>query len=394
MKLLHTSDWHVGKAIRGHSRSDEHRAVLDEIVSVAAREAVDLVVVAGDLFETAAPTAESEAIVYETFLRLSQVAPVVAISGNHDNPRRLMAVAPLLQLGRVTMVTEPLAPSAGGVIDVEVGAGTGTVTTVRLALLPFVSQRGIVRADDLMSDAAFQNAQLYADRMYRVVGALSESFSPETVNVFVGHAFVQGGAAGGGERLAHLADEYSVPTTAFPPTATYVALGHLHRPQVVRGATAIHYCGSPLQLDFGEEAQAKQVNVVELEPGLPAKVRAVLLDSGRPLRTLVGSLDDLSGLAETKLVTGSDESDRPWLRVRLQEQARAGLADEVRELLGAGVVDVVIEHDAPVVRPRRRRDGRSPQELFDEFLAQRSIEDPRLHVGFAQLLEDIEGGAA
>ncbi len=395
MKFLHTSDWHVGKAIRGHSRADEHRAVLDEIINIAEREAVDLVIVAGDLFETASPTPESESIVYDTFLRLAAVAPVVAISGNHDNPRRLNAVAPLLELGRVTMVTEPRAPNDGGVIDVVVGEGTDQ-ETVRIALLPFVSQRSIVRADDLMADAAFQNVQLYADRMHRVVGALSASFSADTVNLIVGHAFVQGGAAGGGERPAHLADEYSVPTTAFPSTANYVALGHLHRPQVVRGATAIHYCGSPLQLDFGEEAQIKQVNIVEASPGLPAKMTAVPLSAGRSLRTVVGTLAELADMVETSLVTDTGQG-APWLRVRVREATRPGLADEVRELLGPCVVDVVVEHDGPVASPRVRRDGRSPQELFAEFLSDRDIVDPRLEAGFSLLLEDVstaDGGAA
>ena len=86
MKLLHTSDWHVGKAIRGHSRADEHRAVLSEIVGVASDHAVDLIIVAGDLFETAAPTAEAEKIVYNALLELSQTGATLAvISGNHDN---------------------------------------------------------------------------------------------------------------------------------------------------------------------------------------------------------------------------------------------------------------------------------------------------------------------
>ncbi len=387
MKFLHTSDWHVGKAIRGHSRADEHRAVLGEIIGIAESEAVDLVIVAGDLFETASPMPEAESIVYEAFLRLAAVAPVVAISGNHDNPRRLNAVAPLLELGRVTMVTEPKAPNDGGVIDLVVGEGSGQ-ETVRIALLPFVSQRSIVRADDLMTDAAFQNVQLYADRMHRVVGALSTSFSADTVNLIVAHAFVQGGAVGGGERAAHLADEYSVPTTAFPSTASYVALGHLHRPQVVRGATAIHYCGSPLQLDFGEESQTKQVNIVEASPGLPAKMTAVPLTAGRSLRTVVGTLAELADLVGTPLVSGTGQGS-PWLRVRVREATRPGLADEVRELLGPGVVDVVVEHDGPIASPRVRRDGRSPQELFSEFLSDRAIKDPRLEVGFSQLLEDV-----
>ncbi len=398
MKFLHTSDWHVGKAIRGHSRADEHRAVLDEIIAIAQTEAVDLVIVAGDLFETTSPTPEAEAIVYDAFLRLAKIAPVVAISGNHDNPRRLRAIAPLLELGRVTMVTEPKAPNDGGVLDLVVGSagegdedGAGDVTAktkVRIALLPFVSQRSIVRADDLMSDAAFQNVQLYADRMHRVVGALSASFSADTVNLIVAHAFVQGGATGGGERAAHLADEYSVPTTAFPSTASYVALGHLHRAQVVRGATAIHYCGSPLQLDFGEEAQTKQVNIVDVSPGLPAKVAAVALSAGRSLRTIVGTLSELADLVGTSLVSDTGQGP-PWLRVRVREATRPGLADEVRELLGPGVVDVVVEHDGPIASPRVRRDGRSPQQLFAEFLSDRAIEDSRLQAGFSQLLEDV-----
>lgn len=391
MKMLHTSDWHVGKAIRGQSRSEEHRRVLSEIVQIATVEAVDLVIVAGDLFETSSPSPEAEAIVYDAFLRLSNVAPVVCISGNHDNPRRLGAVAPLLQLGRVTMVTEPLSPAKGGVVDIDVLIADGTDLTVRIALLPFVSQRSIVKADELMASAAFENAQRYADRMHRVLGALSESFSAETVNVIVAHAFVQGGAAGGGERAAHLVEEYSVPTTAFPASATYVALGHLHRPQVVRGATAIHYCGSPLQLDFGEEAQLKQVNVVEAHPGLPAKVRAVQLETVRQLRTIVGSLADLAGLVGDPIISDTGNG-LPWLRVRLQELPRPGLADEVRDLLGPGVVDVVIEHDKSPAPKRVRRDGRSPIELFGDFLDERAIDDDRLRAGFAELLEVVDAG--
>src|SRR5690349_2130715 len=96
MKILHTADWHVGKTVRGHSRADEHRAVLDELVAVAEAREVDLVIVAGDLFDTASPTPESEQIVYQALLGLRATgAQVVVIAGNHDNPHRLLAVAPL-----------------------------------------------------------------------------------------------------------------------------------------------------------------------------------------------------------------------------------------------------------------------------------------------------------
>ena len=120
VKFLHTGDWHVGKTMRGRSRADEHRAVLDEIAALAAAEQVDAVLVAGDLFDTAAPTAESEQIVYGALLALARSgAHVVVVSGNHDNERRLQAVAPLLELGRVTMAASFRRPDEGGVVEVS-----------------------------------------------------------------------------------------------------------------------------------------------------------------------------------------------------------------------------------------------------------------------------------
>lgn len=351
--------------------------MLSEIVGIAQHEAVDLIVMAGDLFETAAPNPESEALVYEAFLQLAAVAPVLAIAGNHDNPRRFRAIAPLLELGRVTLLPEAVGPAAGGTLDLTVADGT----PVKVAMLPFVSQRAIVRAEQLMDDAAFEQAQLYSDRLQRVLGALTSSFSAESVNLVVAHAFVQGGAVGGGERSAHLQEEYAVPALAFPATAGYVALGHLHRPQVVRGATSIHYCGSPLQLDFGEGEQEKQVNLVELQPGLPAKVTAVPLSSGRALRTVRGTLDQLAALADTV--------DDAWLRVRVNEPGRSGLADDVRVLLGDNVVDVIVDHD-PVAGTSsrvRRRDGRTAHELFADYLTEHDISDPDLTAAFSRLYE-------
>lgn len=382
MRFLHTSDWHVGKTIRGHSRAGEHRAVLEEITAVAAERAVDLTVVAGDLFDTATPTAESERIVYHALLGLAEVAPVVVISGNHDNARRLDAVSRLLALGRVTMATQPRPPADGGVVSMVTADGT----KVAAALVPFVSQRAIVRADELMSEPAFRNAQSYAERMSAVIGSLTAGFDADAVNLVVAHAFVAGGAVGGGERAAHLVDEYAIGAVDFPATVSYAALGHLHRPQAIAGRTALHYCGSPLQLDFGEERQTKQVNVVSAEPGLPAKVEPVLLRSGRPLLTLTGTVADLAGLA--------DEMADAWIRVRVREAPRAGLADEVRAVLGDGVVDVRVDHESETtVRRTDRADGRTPGQLFAEYLAERSIDDQRLVRAFDALHDELSSPA-
>jgi DNA repair protein SbcD/Mre11 len=379
VKLLHTSDWHVGKAMRGQSRADEHEAVLGEITRIAADEAVDVVLVTGDLFETSAPSPESEAIVYRHLLALAATgAKVVVIAGNHDNPRRLAAVTPLLELGQVTLLAEPARSTEGGVLRFTTDAGQA----VNLALLPFVSQRGIVRADDLMGGQAVDHSATYAERLRRLVGHLTEGLDGgDAVNLLAAHAMVAGGVLGGGERSAHTIFQYALPASAFPAGLHYVALGHLHRTQEVPAACPAWYAGSPLQLDFGEEADHKAVLVVEAEPGSPAHVRPVTLAAGRNLRTLKGSLLELRAWAGD---VGDD-----WLRVEVDEPARAGLADEVREILPNAVQVSARPVEAPDGRAGAARLGRSPDELFAEYLAEQDVADDRLVALFRELHDEL-----
>ncbi len=384
VKILHTSDWHVGKAIRGNSRAQEHRDVLTEIATIAGHEQVDLVVVAGDLFETAAPTPEAEEIVYRSLLDLADTGATVAvIAGNHDNAHRLRAVAPLLERGRVRLLTEPTRPDAGGVQRLTLRGGED----IAVALLPFVSQRGIVRAKQLMEDAAYEHAQLYAERLRGLIQLLCKSLDPGLPSLLAVHGHVVGGATGGGERSAHVAEEYAVVTQSFPATVGYVALGHLHRAQKLPGATAIHYCGSPLQLDFGETNDVKQVNLVDLQVGKPAKVTPVTLTSGCPLVTLNGTVSQIAEAA-------AGLPEECWIRARVDEPRRAGLADELRAAMGdrgERLVDVIITAavDGGPGGERASRQGHTPRQLFDTFLTERNIADPRLGVAFDELHEIV-----
>lgn len=381
MKLLHTSDWHVGKTIRGHSRGHEHQAVLDEIVALAGEHEVDAVIVAGDLYESAAPHPDAERLVYRTLLRLAETgAVVVVVAGNHDHARRLDAVAPVFgATGEIHVVARPAPADSGGVHHLTTRSGE----RAQIACLPFVSQRGIVRAADLFDRAAFENTQAYQERIAAMLAALCTDFDSESVNVVVAHAFVVGGQLGGGERSAHVIDDYAIPSQAFPITASYVALGHVHRAQKIAAGAPLHYCGSPLQLDFGERPESKQVNLVEASPGVPARVTALPLRSGRRLVTLRGRLHELA----ERHRSGDIDHDA-WLRIELDEPGRAGLADEVREMFGERAVDVRSSGVAGS-SPRRRqsRQGRSPHELFAEFMAERGVDDDRLGKRFADLLD-------
>ena len=249
---------------------------------------------------------------YEALLALARTGATVAvIAGNHDNARGLRAVAPLLALGNVHLVAEPRRPDDGGVWSITTRDGT----PVRIAMLPFVSKRGIVRAADLMDAEAFENAQRYSDRLRLLIDALCGAFTDDAVNVLMAHTFVLGAVQGGGERPAHLVDEYAVTAASFPPSIGYGALGHLHRAQRIPAGAALHYCGSPLQLDFGEGEHPQQVNIVTAAPGVPADVRAARLTAGRRLRTVRGSIDELAAL---------DIADDPWLRVVVRGERQAG----------------------------------------------------------------------
>ncbi len=374
MKILHTADWHVGRTIRGRSRAGEHRAVLAEMIGIATAESVDLVVVAGDLFDTAAPTAESETLVYRALLDLAQVAPVVAVAGNHDHPQRLDAVTPLLDLGRVVMASEVRSPDDGGVIRHP------DVPDTRIVLLPFLSQRSIVRADDLMSKDADRHGGKYAGRFGRIVERLCEDAVTDDVNLVVSHLMVHGGETGGGERDAHTVFDYSVSAGVFPSVLSYVALGHLHRPQQIPSAAPVWYSGAPLQLDFGEAGIGKQVLVVEVEPGLPATVTPHRLESGVPLVQISGTL--------AQIESATVDLGEAYVKVVVDEPGRAGLADEVRRMV-PGAVDVILDPSRrdDRDRPRTERSGLTHSELFEAYLAEGDIEDPSLVSLFGEMLD-------
>jgi DNA repair protein SbcD/Mre11 len=378
MRILHTSDWHVGKALRGRSRATEHEAVLREIAGIARHQAVDLVIVAGDLFDTATPTPEAERIVYRGLLDLAVAGrPVVVVAGNHDSAQRLGAVAPLSEASGIHVASAVRPAADDGVIEIAAGG-----EVAQLALLPFPSQRYVVTADLLLSGDAAEARAAYADRVVRILGVLTERFRADTVNLVVAHLMVMGGAMGGGERGAHTVFDYWVPATAFPATAQYVALGHLHRRQQLAGPAPLHYCGSPLQLDFGETANEPAVNLVDVRPGLPAEVRAVALVAGRRLRTLRGTLADV-------LAAGADAAD-DLLRVVLDEPARAGLADDVRSGL-PNAVEVVLApriNEAPAASdPDRLR--RTPHDLLTQYLGEHDAHDERVVALFDELVEEL-----
>jgi DNA repair protein SbcD/Mre11 len=385
VKILHTSDWHVGKVLKGRDRHEEHAAVLRSIVATARDEDVDVVLVAGDLFETAAPAAKAQGLVMRTLLALREDArQVVVIAGNHDNQALLDAVyRPVLgELGLHVLGT-PKRPDSGGLMTLRTRAGE----MINVAALPFLSHRYAVRAAEVMLHQTAEHALDYARRVADIVALLGAGFTPEAVNVVMAHATLLGGRRGGGERDVQSTLDYELSASIFPVTAHYAALGHLHRQQEIPGPCPIFYSGSPLAIDFGEEANESVALVVTAAPGIRADVRPVPVTGGRRLRTLRGTLDEV--------IAEGEQAGDAYLRVVLAEPGRAGLGDLVREKLPDALEVMLDDEHRP--RPGTRggdrpsRAGRGPLQLFGDYLGEQNIEDPRIPRMFAELLDELTG---
>jgi exonuclease SbcD len=383
MRILHTSDWHVGKVLKGRDRHDEHVAVLGAVVAAAGEHDADLVLVAGDLFETAAPTAKSQGLVMRTLLALREDGrQVVVIAGNHDNQQLIEAVyRPVLgQLG-LHVLGLPKRPGSGGTFSLRARDGS----EVRVAALPFLSHRYAVRAAEVMFHEFAEHALDYSQRVSQIVGMLTEGFTADTVNLVTAHATLLGGRRGGGERDVQTRLDYELSAGMFPPSAHYIALGHLHRQQEIPGPCPIFYSGSPLAIDFGEEGNEAAALIVTAEPGIRADARPVPIAGGRRLRTLRGTLD--------QVIAEGEQAGDAYLRVVLAEPGRAGLGDLVREQL-PNTLEVLLD-DAHRPRPggrtgdRPSRAGRGPLELFGDYLAEQNVADPRLTALFAELLDEV-----
>jgi len=378
LKILHTSDWHVGKVLKGQSRVDEHIAVLAEVVDVTRAERPDLVLVAGDLFDNAAPIPDATRIVTRALSALRATgAEVVAIAGNHDNGLALDALRPWAEAAGVT-----LRGTVRTAADHMLTGSTADGEPWRLVALPFLSQRFAIRATEMFELTAAETQQTYADHIARLLSTLCAGFAADAVNLVTAHLTVLGGTAGGGERDAHTVQAYAVPATIFPPGTHYVALGHLHRRQQVPGPCPVHYCGSPLAVDFGEEENTPSVSIVEVTVDTPAKVREVPVSSATPLRTVRGTLTDLSTM----------DTGEAWLRVYIREQPRAGLREEVQELLPRALevrIDPELLAQAGRATAPAQRAGRSARDLFADYLASRGHADESVQALFERLYEEV-----
>ena len=374
MRFLHTSDWHVGKTLKGYSRAEEHAKVFAEILDIIRKEKVDCLLFTGDLFDSHSPPPEAERLVFDFLAELCGLRmSSIIIGGNHDHPRKLLALRDLLKRLEIHIRPEPVRPANGGVIELSTNEACA-----RIAVLPFVTVGKISDAARLFDPEA-DRFQEYAERIGAMTERLAESFSSKTINMLLAHLYIDGSLTSGSEREIHVAKPYAVSPQRFPSTAHYIALGHLHRPQEITGPSPCCYAGSPIQLDFGEQGQEKRVMLIDAHPGKPATLTSVPLTSGKTLRSIVGTLEELQSQAP------DFAEDLLRVTVRLAKPT-PGIADRIRQFLPNALhinVDLPeLPESGAVVTS-----GADPNELFQNFYKRRYSSEPP--EGIARLFHDL-----
>lgn len=299
MKILHTADWHLGKHLGNLSRHNEQVEVLNEICEIAEREAVDVVLIAGDLFDNPNPPTESIELFYKTLKRLSNngLRAVVAIAGNHDSPDRIEAPDPLARECGIILLgypyTQPtvfelttglaVTHSDKGFLNIQL---PHCQTPLRLLLTPFINEVRLKRA--LSTQNVEENLrQLLAQNWHEL--AQKYLLTEGGVNVLMSHLFVmkQGGTPPEepeNERAIYVGDSSAIYSNAFPAVIQYVAMGHLHRQQEIEGGFCpVVYSGSPLAYSFAEENQEKYVMLLHAEASQPIDYERIRLTKTRKI---------------------------------------------------------------------------------------------------------------
>jgi exonuclease SbcD len=290
MKLAHTSDWHAGRVFKRVDRLPELASVLENLGDDLEREKVDVLLMSGDVFDSGAPVADAERVVFSFFKRLGRAGiETVVIAGNHDSPARMEAWAGLAELVGVRAVARPCPHDKGGALTLKSRAGGSAV----VAAVPFASPIRFFSALELAAGETRPH-QRYADGLKHIVANVTSAFRQDAVNVLMLHTHVEGAAFSGSERKVHLGEEWAATPQAIPASAHYVALGHIHKPQRLEAAPSpAHYAGSPLQMDFGEAGEQKSFVLVDARPGQPARSERVPYRGARKLMRVRATLADL-----------------------------------------------------------------------------------------------------
>lgn len=391
MRLLHTSDWHLGQHFMGNSRQAEHQALIGWLLDQVEAQAVDAVLIAGDIFDTGTPPSYARELYNQLVVRLSKAGVgLLLLGGNHDSPATLGESRELLaHLGTTVIAATHEDPSAQVIVLPQRNGEPGCI----VCAVPFVRPRDVLQsqagqsAEDkqlsLQSAIHDHYAAVFAaavERQSALAAQLGPNFGRPLPIVATGHLTTVGASSSESVREIYVGALDAFPTSAFPP-ADYIALGHIHRPQKVGGFEHIRYCGSPIPLGFDEAKQTKEMLLVDLDSDGLKTVTAMPVPCFQSLVAVSGNLETLAGAIAAAAAQGTRDCPA-WLEITVAE-------DDYLADLPARIEALTEGWPVEVLRIRRQRgnavaqlasrsetlDELSPHDVFDRRLQQEALDE-------------------
>ncbi|MGY4493238.1 exonuclease SbcCD subunit D C-terminal domain-containing protein [Pseudomonas sp. TE3610] len=378
MHLFHTSDWHLGQSLHGQDRDHEHACFLTWLLARLGERQPDVLLIAGDIFDTVNPPVKAQERLYDFIVNAHEQQPqltIVMIAGNHDSGSRIELPAPLMRrlrthaLGRVVWLDDGQLDSERLLIPLPDASGAVAAWCLALPFLRPAEVTGATLGDDYIKGIAHVHE--------RLIAAAEAKRQPGQALIAISHAHMAGGSVSvDSERSLIIGSAEALPASLFGEAISYVALGHLHKPQQVNGESRIRYSGSPIPLSFSEidyphqilEVRCEGEQLLSVEPlRVPRAVDLVRLGPA-PLAEV---LTQLAELPDADLL--ADLTHQPWLEVRvvldepqpdLRQQIETALQNKAVRLVRIGAEYAgsrgADDGDTPLIE----LDQLSPQELF------------------------------
>lgn len=344
MRILHTSDWHLGQHFMGKTRQHEHAAFLDWLVAQAEVLRADAIILAGDVFDTGTPPSYARELYNRFIVELQRTGcHLVVLGGNHDSVAMLNESRELLGCLNVSVIPGVQDDPQRQLLTLHRRNGEPGAL---LCAVPFIRPREVLesRAGQSGDDKRQALQQAIADH-YRTLFELAEEQRGQRDAVVpiiaTGHLATVGAGSSDSVREIYIGTLEAFPASAFPP-ADYIALGHIHRPQKVAGLEHIRYCGSPIPLSFDEVGQQKTVLLAEFAGGALQGVTPLPVPCFQPLARVSGSLEELGANMEEVAANGSE--NRPvWLEVTvLDDDYLSDLQPRVQALAEGLAVEILL----------------------------------------------------
>jgi exonuclease SbcD len=320
MRVLHTSDWHLGKKLEQCERTDEHQHFLDWLIPTIQDQAVELLIIAGDIFDSGSPSNTALKQYYDFLWRLRGTCcrHVIVIGGNHDSVATLNAPQALLRYFQVHVIGGAPSNIQDEVIPITDGAGH---TQLVVCAVPFLRDKDLrlsVPGESYTEQEARLKAGICAH--YTQLAEHIQAYKDQQIPVIAtGHLFAAGSSASDSEKEIHVGNLGQIGGDQFPAAFDYVALGHLHRPQKVNGYQHIRYAGSPIPLSFSEVEDKKIIIILDFEAGKLTRLEEVQVPVCRKLVRFKGDLDKIR-----RHITTFDNSNHlypAWVEIQVETES-------------------------------------------------------------------------